>query len=399
MKRKCSLFIMIFLLLNVLSGCWNRRELNELAITVAFAIDQSDDQLMITTQVVNPAEVAAKQGGGGQKTPVTIYQEKGDTVFEAIRRLTTVTARKLYFPHIRILVISEEVAKKGIGEVIDFLSRDHELRSDFYVVIAKDTRAEDVLKVLTHLEDIPANKLFTSLETSEKAWAPSQAVTLDELTADIVAEGKQAELTGLQIKGGIPKAEKSEHVQEIETDVHLKYSGMAVFKGDKLIGWLNEADSKTINYVLGNVKSTIGEVSCPEEKGKVAIEVIRTKADLKAKVENGSPKGTIEIKIEGNVGDVQCKKLDLSKTKTIDYLEKESEKTSKEIFESTVAKVQKEFKVDVFGFGEAIHRSNPDYWKKVKKEWDEKFTDMAIEVKTDVKIRRVGTIGNSPLKK
>lgn len=398
MKRKSSLFIMIFLLLNVLSGCWNRRELNELAITVAFAIDHANDQYIITTQVVNPAEVAAKQGGG-QRTAVTIYQEKGDTVFEAIRRLTSVTPRKLYFPHIRILVLSEEVAKKGIGDVIDFLSRDHELRSDFYVVIAKDAKAEDVLKVLTHLEDIPANKLFTSLETSEKAWAPSMAVTLDELTADIVAEGKEAQLTGLQIKGGIPKAEKSEHVQEIETDVDLKYTGMAVFKDDKLIGWLNEADSKTINYVQGNVKSTIGVVSCPEEKGKVAIEVIRTKADLKAKVENGLPKGTIEIKIEGNVGDVQCRKLDLSKTKTIDDLEKESERRSKEMFESTIAKVQEEFKVDVFGFGEAIHRSNPDYWKKVKKEWNEKFADMAIEVKTDVKIRRVGTIGNSPLKK
>ncbi len=398
MKRKSSLFIMIFLLLNVLSGCWNRRELNELAITVAFAIDHANDQYIITTQVVNPAEVAAKQGGG-QRTAVTIYQEKGDTVFEAIRRLTSVTPRKLYFPHIRILVLSEEVAKKGIGDVIDFLSRDHELRSDFYVLIAKDAKAEDVLKVLTHLEDIPANKLFTSLETSEKAWAPSMAVTLDELTADIVAEGKEAQLTGLQIKGGIPKAEKSEHVQEIETDVDLKYTGMAVFKDDKLIGWLNEADSKTINYVQGNVKSTIGVVSCPEEKGKVAIEVIRTKADLKAKVENGLPKGTIEIKIEGNVGDVQCRKLDLSKTKTIDDLEKESERRSKEMFESTIAKVQEEFKVDVFGFGEAIHRSNPDYWKKVKKEWNEKFADMAIEVKTDVKIRRVGTIGNSPLKK
>ncbi|WP_026580787.1 Ger(x)C family spore germination protein [Bacillus sp. J33] len=396
MKRKSSLFIMIFLLLNLLSGCWNRKELNDLAITVGMAIDKEDDQFIITTQVVNPGEVAAKQGGG-QKTPVTTYQEKGDTVFEAIRRMTTVTARKLYFPHIRILVLSEELAEKGLSEVLDFLSRDHELRSDFYVVIAKDTNAENVLKVLTGLENIPASKLFKSLETSEKAWAPSMAVTMDELIGDIVAEGKEAQLTGLQISGDIQKAEKSEHVQEIAPDVTLKYSGLAVFKEDKLIGWLNEDESKTVNYILGNVKSTIGEVSCPDEKGKVGIEVISTKTDLKANVENGSPKGTVEIQLEGNVGDVQCRKLDLSKTKTIDDLEKEAERTLKEIIESSIAKTQEEFNVDVFGFGEAIHRSNPDYWKKAKKEWDEKFTNMPIEVKIDIKLRRTGTIGNSPL--
>lgn len=399
MRRKITLFIIILLMLNLISGCWNRRELNELAITVAMAIDKSaNDQFLVTTQVVNPAQIAAKQGGG-QKTPVTTYQEKGNTVFEALRRMTTVTARKLYFPHIQILVLSEELAKEGLAETLDFLSRDHELRSDFYVLIAKDTKAENVLKVLTDLENIPATKLFTSLETSQKAWAPSMAVTIDKLIADIVTEGKEAQLTGLQIKGDIQKGEKSEHVQEIEPDVTLKYSGLAVFKGDKLIGWLNENDSKSVNYVLGNVKSTIGEMSCPEEKGKIAIEVIRTKADLKAKVENGLPKGSIKIQLEGNVGEVQCRELDLTKTKTIDELEKKSEKIVNKLIESTIAKAQEKFKVDIFGFGEAIHRSNPDYWKKVKNEWNEEFTDMPIEVQTEVKIRRIGTIGNSPLKK
>jgi spore germination protein KC len=296
-------------------------------------------------------------------------------------------------------VISEELAEKGLGETLDFLSRDHEVRTDFYVVIAKDTRAENVLKVMTGLEDIPANKLFTSLETSEKAWAPSMAVTLDELVSDIVAEGKQPQLTGLQIIGDEHIGEKPENVQKIDPSTKLKYSGMGVFKNDKLIGWLNESDSKTINYVLGNVKSTIGEIPCPDGKGKVAVEVIRTKADLETKVEKGSPKGMVTIKMEANVGEVQCKKLDLGKTKTIDDLEKKSEIRLKEIIESSITTAQEEYKVDIFGFGEALHRSDPDYWKTVKKEWDEQFAEMAIEVKTEVKILRVGTIGNSPLEK
>jgi spore germination protein KC len=394
-RRKIGVLVIIVLLLILLSGCWNRRELNELAITVGMAIDKSEDQYVITTQVVIPGAVTATRAGV-QKLPVKTYTEKGNTVFEAVRRMTTVTPRRIYFPHLRFLVIGEELAEDGIGEVLDFLSRDHELRTDFYVVVSKDTKAENVLKVLTVLEDIPANKLFSSLEVSEKAWAPSIAVTLDELISEIVSEGIQPHLSGIRIIGDVQEGEKLNNVQQIDPDVDLQYSNLAVFKGDKLVGWLNESESKAVNYVLGNIKSTIGEVSCPEEKGKVAIEVIRTKADLKAKVENGSPKGTIEIKVEGNVGDVQCKKLDLMKTKTIDDLEKKSNKEVKKLIESSIKSVQEEFKVDVFGFGEAIHRSNPDYWKKVKKEWDEEFIDMPVEVKVDVKIRRIGKIGNSP---
>ncbi|MBO1511251.1 Ger(x)C family spore germination protein [Metabacillus bambusae] len=398
MRRKIGVLVIIILLLNLLSGCWNRRELGELAITIGMGIDKSEDQYVITTQVVIPGAVAATRAGS-QKLPVMTYQEKGNTVFEAIRRMTTVSARKLYFPHLRILVIGEELAEEGIGEALDFISRDHHLRTDFYVVVAKDMKAENVLKVLPALEDIPANKLFSSLETSEKAWAPSIAVTLDELISELVSEGIQPHLSGIQIRGDVQEGEKVNNVQQIDPDVDLQYSELAVFKGEKLIGWLNESESKAVNYVLGNVKSTIGEVPCPEEKGKVAIEVIRTRTDLKAKVENGSPKGTIEIKVEGNVGDVQCKKLDLSKTKTIDDLEKKSNKEVKKLIESSIKTVQEEFKVDVFGFGEAIHRSNPDYWKKVKKEWDEKFADMPVEVKADVQIRRIGKIGNSPNEK
>ncbi|MCF6409809.1 Ger(x)C family spore germination protein [Pseudalkalibacillus salsuginis] len=399
MKRAIHLFIIMFLLLNLLTGCWNRRELNELAITVGLAIDKSDDEFLVTAQVVNPGQVAAKQGGG-QKTPVTTYQEKGSTVFEAIRRMTTRSPRKLFFPHLRIFVISEEIAEEGLGRTLDFISREHELRTDFYIIVAKDTRAENVLEVMTGLEDIPANKLFSSLEASERAWAPTMAVTVDELTTDIVTKGKHPHLTGIQVIGENRRiGGRLENVQEIEPDVKLKYSGMAVFKEDKLIGWLDEEGSKAVNYVQENVISTLGEVPCPEEKGKVAIEVIRTKADLKGRVEDGLPKGTVKIQVEGNVGDVQCKKLDLTKTKTIDDLEKRAEKKIEKLIESTITLAQEEFKLDFFGFGDAIHRSNPDYWKKAEKDWDEKFTDMPIEVEAVVEIRRLGTIGNSPLEK
>ncbi|WNS73485.1 Ger(x)C family spore germination protein [Bacillus sp. DTU_2020_1000418_1_SI_GHA_SEK_038] len=395
MKRKILIMTLLISLVIIVSGCWNRRELNELAIVVGLGIDKSDDQYLVTAQVVNPGEIA-KKGGGGGKTPVIVYQEKGETIFQAIRKITTVAPRKLYFAHQRMLVFGEELAKEGIGEALDFLSRDPELRTDFYIVVAKDAKAGDVLKILTHLEAIPANKMFTSLETSEKAWAPSVTVTLDKLIADMVSDGINPALTGITIKGDLEMGETMKNLEKTGLNTKLQYQGMALFNNDKLIGWLNDDDSRGLHYSTGTVKSSVGVISCPKG-GKIGIEVVRTKADLKAMVKNGEPKGTIKVQVEGNVGDVKCRGLDLKKTETIYNLEKIGEKALKEVIQSSIEVTQKEFQSDVFGFGEALHRSDPAYWKKVKKEWNQKFSEMPVTIEVDVKIRQTGTIGNSPL--
>ncbi|MED4462369.1 Ger(x)C family spore germination protein [Metabacillus fastidiosus] len=396
MKRKIVIFAIFIILLVLLTGCWNRRELNELAIAVGLGIDRQGDQYLVTVQIVNPGEIAA-QKGGGRATPVLIYQETGDTVMEAFRRLTTVAPRKIYTAHLRMVVIGEKLAEEGFAETLDLLSRAREMRTDYYIAVAKDSKAENVLKILTSLEDIPASQLFSALETSEKAWAPTASVTLDELIPNIVSKGKEASLTGIKIRGDVQEGETSENVKQIEAPTKLQYEGIAVFKNDRLIGWLDEEESKGLNYSLGKVKSTIVDITCPNE-GKIGIEIIRTKADVKTKVKNGRLTGMIRVEAEGNIADVECEKAELAKTETIREFEKKGEENIKVQIEAVINASQQKYKADVIGFGEALQRSNPVYWKKNEKEWSEKFTGIPIEIETDLKIRRVGTIVDPPLK-
>jgi spore germination protein KC len=390
--RKPILSLLSVIVLLFVAGCWNRRELNDLAIAVALGIDKSGDQFLVSTQVVDSGEVAAKKGGG-TRTPVTLYQATGRTIFEAFRKMTAIAPRKIYSSHLRILVIQEEVAIDGIGKVLDVMTRDHEFRSDFFVAIAKNTSAVNTLKILTHIESIPANQLFSALKTSEKAWAPTVAVTLDQLIADIVSEGKNPVVTGLQLKGDQGIGESKENVELIASPAQLKYSGMAVFKDDKLVGWLNEEESKAYNYILDNVKSTVGVISCPGG-GKASLEVLRSHTSVKSKLQNGNPRIFVNVRSEVNVGEVQCS-VDLTKTGTIAELERIAEKEVRRFIETTIDKVQEKYKVDIFGFGEAMHRSNPRYWKSVKNEWDRVFSITPVDVNTDVKIRQLGTMSNS----
>ncbi|MDF2903621.1 MAG: Ger(x)C family germination protein [Bacillus sp. (in: firmicutes)] len=390
--KKVLLFFFIFIpCLFMTSGCWNRRELNELALVVALAIDKSGDEYQLSAQVVDPGEVASKKGGGG-RTPVTTYTDQGDNIFETIRRMTTVAPRRLYFSHLQMLVISEDIAKEGISEALEIFARDPEFRKDFFIVIAKGTKGKDILENLTTIEKIPANKMHSSLEASEKSWAPTVAVQLDELLTDLTSAGKQAVLTGISIKGNKAKGESKENVDRIQPFARLQYKNIAVFKKDQMTGWLNEVESKGFNYITDNVKNTVGDVPCPK-KGNLVVEIVRSKSKITGKVVNGQPQISVKISGEANVAEVYCN-VDLTKPETIDQISKSTSKVNEKILQASIKRA-KELGVDIFGFGEAIHRADPQAWKLLKNNWSQHFIDMPVTVNSDFKIRRTGVINQS----
>ncbi|USK32041.1 Ger(x)C family spore germination protein [Bacillus sp. F19] len=398
MKWSFKILIILIIVLLFTTGCWNRREINELAITLAIGLDKTmDGQYLVTAQVVNPGEVAAKGGSRGSST-VVIYQATGETIFEAIRKMTRESPRRIYPSHLRILVIGESLAKEGIGKPLDLLFRDWELRSDFYIAVSKGMNAEGILKVPTVLEKIPANNLFDTLKVSEKAWSETSSVTLDDLIADLVSEGKQPVLTGIEarIKGNEEAALSKTNEEMIDSPGRLFFDGLSVFDKDKLIGWLDDKQSRTYNAVTNKVKSTVVNISCPKE-GKAVLQLLKSKAKVKGKVKNGKPEIDIEFHREYNVGEVECN-IDLTKPEIIKKLEKIEEQRAKKMFEQSIKQVQEEFEVDIFGFGEAVHRAEPKAWKKLKKSWEKEFEELPVNIKVDVKIRRIGTVGNSFLK-
>lgn len=393
-KTSIFLFILFILFALFLSGCGGKRELNELAIVVAMGIDKVENEYEVSLQVVNPSEVSSKQGNSGRSSVVT-YHAKGKSVFEAIREMTTVTPRKPYFSHIQILVLGEELAKNGISESLDFFSRDHELRSDFYVIVSDETSASEILSIFSPLEKIPASKLYNSLEVSEKAWAPTTYIHIHDLVNEISKKGKNAVLTNIRIVGEADLGKERINIEKIDPPARLKYSGLAIFKQDKLVGILTEKESKGYNYIKNNVKNTLGLIACPKG-GNLSMEVTNAKTKVKGKVKNGVPSIHVKINIKQNVGEVNCS-IDLSKKKTNDYINKESRARVKKIVEDALDTIQKDYQIDVLGFGEAIYRADYKEWKKIENEWDELFPNVKVNVSVDVITTGSGTKINSTL--
>lgn len=395
MKKLIFIIPISIIVLIILTGCWDRREVNDLAIAVALGIDKSeDDGYTISVQVLNPSEIAAAStgGGSGYDTPVTTYTTTGDIVFEALRKLTQEVPRKIYLAHIRLIVIGEEVAKEGIYNILDFLSRDHEMRTNFFIIVSKDCSAKDILNVLTSIEKIPANKLYDSLESSSTAWAATSKVKLNELMDDIINEGTQPILTAVTILGDAGSGVALDNVQTITPSTILKFDGMAAFKENKLVGWLNEDESKGLNYTQGNVQNTI--IVIDQIDGQVGIELINSNAEIIPHVHGGGPP-TIEVKIEGEANIAEANtELDLMTGHIFSELEEKTNEDIREKITQAVDKSQKRYKSDIFGFGEQIHKKAPDKWEEIKMNWKEMYPDIKVDVNVNIKIRRVGTITN-----
>lgn len=61
MKYKLTVLILCLLML---TGCWSRRELNELLIVLGIGVDWKDGEYLVSFQVVNPSEISAQRRGG-----------------------------------------------------------------------------------------------------------------------------------------------------------------------------------------------------------------------------------------------------------------------------------------------------------------------------------------------
>ncbi|MFC5714416.1 Ger(x)C family spore germination protein [Thalassorhabdus alkalitolerans] len=388
MIRKFSLLLLCILLL--LTGCWNVRELDELSIASMISIDKSDEnKYEVTAQIINPAQNVEEERT--DRAPVATHNVSGASVFEGIRRLTTHIPRKLFLAHIRVVVISEEIAEEDFTEVLDFFFRDHGVRTDFLIVISKDQPAKNVLKVSSRIEELPAEKVFSSITFSEENWAPTKGMQIDDIIEQFILDGQNPVVTGIKVVGDQEVGGSREHVETIETEAVLKLHNLAAFREGKLVGWMTEDQSIGYNYIRGNVQSTLGVIPCNNDN--ITYEVIRSESSIDAKLVNGEPMVNVTISTEGNIAEVTC---DLETSpQTIKKLEKQIANNIETMAISSINRAQTDFKSDIFGFGEQIRRSDPTYWKSVKNDWNTHFEDLEVNVAVDFSIHHTGTVTDS----
>ncbi len=377
--------LLIVPLILLLTGCWNYRELNQLAITTGIAVDKENDNYKITIMIANSKK---NSGSDGSITPsAAVYNGTGNTIYEAFKDTSLSVSKQIYLSHIDVLVLSEEIAKNNLTDVIDFLFRYPQTRNNFYLVLAKDKKASEILKVTTPLETFPSQNLAKNLEITDKLQGYTYTVDFTDFTKSLVSEGINPVLPSVTLIGDTSEGNKEENVQQNEPSTYLKLDMLGLFKNDKFVAWANPNQSKGIN-IINNKVYILGVVVDYQDK-KIVTEI--TEMETGFKVEDNKVKITIDT--TGAIQEINAD-INLYDPQTIEDIKKADIEKIKEYVNEAInlAKINK---TDIFGFGNYVYKNNPQKWEEIKDKWDDEiFPNLEIEIEVNLKLQAKGSINN-----
>ncbi|MGG3123976.1 Ger(x)C family spore germination protein [Priestia megaterium] len=394
MKRKGVFLLLIFTITLFLTSCWSKKELTDLAIVAAMGLDKTKDgRYHITLQIINPGNVAGgMQGGGGgtQSPPITIYSASGNNIVEASRRASSRISRRLYYAHTNLVVVGEKLAKEeGLDTLIDGLDRDPEFRNTSTIVIANHSTAADLVKTLTPVDKIPANKILKTLEFTQRKWGENVKTSLQDVMTSIESPGKGTVVSGFRLVGNPQQAQKLDNLQESAPAATLRASGIAVLKQGKLVDWLYGKPARGTVWILDKIQGTDINIDWEGRKEAIAYQTVRQKTSVSAQVKNGQPHISVHTRVEGDIGDIEVP-VDITNPKVITEIEQFVSKEIKKELVTAVERAQKN-KTDILGFGEVVHRTRPNQFKKLKTEWnDVYFPKLDVDITVEAYIRRAG---------
>ncbi|WP_044748037.1 Ger(x)C family spore germination protein [Bacillus alveayuensis] len=373
------LFICVHLIF--LSGCWDRTEVNDLALIIGLGIDQTKDgKIMITAELAVPKAVGGGgqtmgDGGGGGGGETIVSSGTGATVADAISNLQEKLSRRVFWGHTKAIVFGEKAAKAGIRQHLDFLSRNPQVRLRSNVLVSKGT-AKSVLELLPPIEQSSA-EVMRELSESELLLRVTIRDALQMLSSDAGA----AALPMVKI---LPP-EKGK--KDLETVAFIQRT--AIFKKDKMIGDIDDKLTRGVLWLRNEIKQANITITLKGEKGNITATMIRAHTEFIPKYEKGKWKMIVKATSEDDII-LNGTKLNLINPKYTKMIEKELENEINKRIRDALKKVQKEMKADIFGFAEIFHRKYPREWNKVKNRWEEIFPTVEVVVQTKSYVRRPG---------
>jgi Ger(x)C family germination protein len=399
-KRIASCLVLLCLCL-VMSGCWDRRELQDRNFVLAVAIDTADagskpgldpEQAL---KVKNMETFAQPNGskryrlslqllkfapGGDDKEESKTYviSNTGESFFEMIRDMLGQSSKSLWFEHVQVIIISEAVLKQaGLAEVLDFFKRDSEMRSRIKVYVTPGT----------------ARSLLEYNPPSKEAGGMYLADLIRLHARNNHVAGGRTDL-GYTIQYFDSKSNILLPRIEIADKV-VKLGGSAVFKKDQFIGYADGYAIAGLKFMYGTEVSAIVATECPDHPGhQMAFELYRDNTKLMPHVEDGNIYFTLDINMYGNLGEIQG---DIRDDNTLDpqYIHKLELAFAEEIKHNVLYAdnvFRKEMRVDCLsGLAAKMKAHEPVVWGQVKDQWDEIYPSIPIIVSVNVSIRGIGT--------
>ncbi|WP_028306640.1 Ger(x)C family spore germination protein [Desulfitibacter alkalitolerans] len=360
---RARIFVLILLSLLLLTGCWDRLEVEERVPVLSIGIDMAEDgELIISIAVPDVLGLAGGPQAAPEKKQPIVIAAKAKNLTTAFEQLHSMLAREVFLGYVRVLVISEEVAfKRDINEVLDGFRRSAQFRPLAYMIITPD-KPEDIIAVAPAEATLPITYLYRMIDNEiRKQWLLD--TYMHNFTIPYRNQGIEPVLVSIKY-----------------LEDRLSIAGLSAFKRDRLAGSLNNEELSDFLRIKGLLGKSI-ESPCnlhPDEILVVSPIQIKTKTRVETN-HAGRITAKINIKLTVEIIEKNPDRAHLGKEHVFEeYLAKVFENRTNNL----IKKIQHDFQSDIIGIGLYVRAYYPDYWKQIN--WDEYFPYIPIEVSFDV---------------
>lgn len=375
---KNRLFLIFILTLTlIIVGCWDRREVDRITFPLALGIDsnQKGDGYMVFAQI---AETKTAGQGGTIERNFVVLEGKGSTVASAIINMASQAPQQLSLQHVKALVISENLARSGVSAALEVVSRTWEFRPNVNLFVTSSS-----IKQLFQAKPTATIGVTTPFEGVNLVKERTNKVPVIELR-----EFFQKMFT----LGAEPIMGRAELTSKEKTQ-DIRLEGSAVFKKNKMVGWLN--DEETGAWTI--VKSSTGsyDIVAPfpgKKEQKLSFNPLASNCQIIPQISDNGVKIKLKVDFEANLTE-ETSPLPVNEN-TLKVIETVLNHKLENLIKNTVLKTQKELHSDIFGFGEKFRRKNPKYWQEHKNQWDSIYSELPTEVEVKSVIRRPGKISD-----
>lgn len=391
MKRKVRFTCFILIISFILTGCWDRTEIDKKTFISTIAIDPGEEiekskelkgikedetfqerqikKLTVTYGFPNISDLGPNvSGAAGENSIKTESYSMEGSISEA----TSKSSRSIYLGHSKMIVLSDDILSYPdvMKEIIDYFRRNPIINRSMNVVVAEG-KAEEYEKFKPAMEKNFQSYINGLIENSDKN-STIIPMTLNELIK-LLEENGNAIIPYIRMN----KKEK-------EVLVH----GVALIKNYELIGVLNSIETSNVEILRGKIKGGTKVIYKEGHPINYSIEGIERKLRVK-EIDEKKLKMDIDIELEGSLKGFTADKELFSSEELVQY-EENFNKTLSIESNKILKMLQDKYNMEPFGIQEHLEKYHPYKWKKIKGNWEEIYKNAEIHANVKTKIRRIG---------
>ncbi len=387
-KRIISVFIVITILVLPLSGCYDSNEIENLAYAIAVGIDKGQQKdFKLTFQIVVPTKISA---GGGESLTLTSIET--DNILSGLKNASESISRQINLSHAKLIVFSEDIARDGLSGIINGLVNSMEIRPTANIIVSTGSAYSYLGATNTNLSVSPSKYyelLFKSYE--REFYIPS--TQLNDFVYKLRNNGTQP--IAIFCETGNVKKESPDTKQRANSSI----KGLAIFKGDKLIGELNYTNMSIFSLLTKTDQNVYMTIKDPQDSNYNILSIVRTQPETNynVKIENGIPKISIQLYLKGNIVGIQG---------NYDYLEEGQAIILENAYRDNISDRLKAFltiiayqdNTDIVGFGDYAKRCfrTQKQWEKF--DWNNAFSKAQFDIEVKFNIDNSGNMLNETAK-